>query len=221
MFSVNPAVNWFTSRSAFIAYIYIYILSDCLSLQMWETCIWELIDLMEPYLQEPLTAKLSQFQFLMQFMETFQLLLSLMSRMMSMSIPVKMTILGFQEWEVAKIFIVKGDTRNLQRKRILLTVFWKWKCCCDKPSGIFTGCYTIVKISNTLYHQSVNCHFFSQPMDVILSPPPDLVVSSLEAEDTYTTGSTLRVVFTVRNDGAGEPFERYWNDELVSEISFY
>ena len=58
----------------------------------------------------------------------------------------------------------------------------------------------------------------SQPIDVILSPPPDLIVSSLEAEDTYTTGSTLRVLFTVRNNGAGEPFERYWNDELVSEI---
>ena len=52
---------------------------------------------------------------------------------------------------------------------------------------------------------------------MILSPPPDLIVSSLEAEDTYTTGSTLMVVFTVRNNGAGEPFERYWNDELVSE----
>ena len=62
-------------------------------------------------------------------------------------------------------------------------------------------------------------YFYSQPIDVILSPPPDLIVSSLEAEDTYTTGSTLRVVFTVRNNGAGEPFERYWNDELVSEIS--
>ena len=59
---------------------------------------------------------------------------------------------------------------------------------------------------------------YSQPIDVILSPPPDLIVSSLEAEDTYTTGSTLRVLFTVRNNGAGEPFERYWNDELVSEI---
>jgi len=38
------------------------------------------------------------------------------------------------------------------------------------------------------------------------------------AEDTYTTGSTLRAVFTVRNSGAGEPFERYWSDELVSEM---
>lgn len=61
---------------------------------------------------------------------------------------------------------------------------------------------------------------YLQPIDVILSPPPDLIVSSLEAEDAYTTGSTLRVLFTVRNIGAGEPFERYWNDELVSEIPF-
>lgn len=49
-----------------------------------------------------------------------------------------------------------------------------------------------------------------------MSPPPDLVVSSLEAEAVYTTGDTLRVVFNVTNNGAGEPFERYWNDELVS-----
>ena len=61
---------------------------------------------------------------------------------------------------------------------------------------------------------------YSQPIDVILSPPPDLIVSSLVAEDTYTTGSTLRVLFTVRNNGAGEPFERYWNDELVVKYLF-
>lgn len=61
--------------------------------------------------------------------------------------------------------------------------------------------------------------FLIQPIDVILSPHPDLIVSSLVAEDTYTTGSTLRAVFTVRNSGAGEPFERYWSDELVSEMT--
>lgn len=59
-----------------------------------------------------------------------------------------------------------------------------------------------------------------QPVEVILSPPPDLVVSSLEAEAVYTTGDTLRAVLNVTNKGAGEPFERYWNDELVSFAYF-
>ena len=84
---------------------------------------------------------------------------------------------------------------------------------------VFLGARGNVEKAMIVVSTIVVIYFYSQPIDVILSPPPDLIVSSLEAEDTYTTGSTLRVVFTVRNNGAGEPFERYWNDELVSEIS--
>jgi len=51
---------------------------------------------------------------------------------------------------------------------------------------------------------------------VILLPPPDLVVSSLEADNVYTTGSTMIIHFEVSNAGAGEPFEPFWRDQLVS-----
>ena len=50
---------------------------------------------------------------------------------------------------------------------------------------------------------------------MILAPPPDLVVSSLDVDSMYTTGSTVMVVYIVRNDGAGEPFESFWIDQLV------
>ena len=52
-------------------------------------------------------------------------------------------------------------------------------------------------------------------MRVILLPPPDLVVSSLEADDVYRTGSTMIIRFEVSNAGAGEPFESFWRDQLV------
>lgn len=53
---------------------------------------------------------------------------------------------------------------------------------------------------------------------MILLPPPDFVVSSLEVDDMYTTGSTLRVELEVSNVGGSKPFESYWRDELVRQL---
>ena len=53
---------------------------------------------------------------------------------------------------------------------------------------------------------------------MILSPPPDLVVPSIEAQATYTTGNVMTISYTVRNLGPGEPFERFWQDVVVSGL---
>lgn len=54
---------------------------------------------------------------------------------------------------------------------------------------------------------------------MILAPPPDLIVSYLNASDEYATGDTMRVQFNVSNVGAGAPFETYWQDILVSLLN--
>lgn len=53
-------------------------------------------------------------------------------------------------------------------------------------------------------------------MNVILAPPPDLIVSQVVANDEYVTGDTMVVQYTISNVGAGNPFESYWRDRLVS-----
>ena len=56
------------------------------------------------------------------------------------------------------------------------------------------------------------------PIDVTLSPPPDLVVSSIIVDEEYATGSVMVVRYTVTNNGAGAPFESFWADTTVSII---
>ena len=52
---------------------------------------------------------------------------------------------------------------------------------------------------------------------MILSPPPDLLVTDLQVDSTeYCTGDTLKVNYIVTNKGGGAPFERYWIDRIVS-----
>ncbi len=49
----------------------------------------------------------------------------------------------------------------------------------------------------------------------MLSPPPDLVVSHLEVNDSILTGEHLVVTYTVTNQGAGPTFEEQWTDYVV------
>ena len=53
---------------------------------------------------------------------------------------------------------------------------------------------------------------------MILAPPPDLVVSSLQVSDndSIRTGDTLNIRYVVINEGAGPSFETYWTDYIVS-----
>ena len=53
-------------------------------------------------------------------------------------------------------------------------------------------------------------------LQVTLAPPPDLVVSSLVAEDNYVTGDVMTILYNISNVGAGESVESYWQDRVVS-----
>ena len=73
----------------------------------------------------------------------------------------------------------------------------------------------IYKYLMLLYYNAV--YFDTQPpFRVILSPPPDLVVSQILIQSAYNTGDTVDFNYTVENIGAGEPFERFWQDRIVS-----
>ena len=55
---------------------------------------------------------------------------------------------------------------------------------------------------------------------MVLAPPPDLVVTSLELSnnDSIRTGDTLQIRYVVTNEGAGPSFESYWTDYIVSKV---
>lgn len=55
-------------------------------------------------------------------------------------------------------------------------------------------------------------------MEVILSPPPDFVVSGLFTNDFFYTGDSIQVYYNVTNEGAGAPFERFWVDQIVGFV---
>ena len=57
-------------------------------------------------------------------------------------------------------------------------------------------------------------------LQVTLAPPPDLIVTSVVADDSYVTGDTLSVVYNISNAGAGETVESFWQDQVVSNLLF-
>lgn len=63
--------------------------------------------------------------------------------------------------------------------------------------------------------------YIQNPIDVTLSPPPDLVVSSVTVGEEYATGTVMVVRYTVTNNGAGAPFESFWTDTTVSILLLY
>ena len=44
-------------------------------------------------------------------------------------------------------------------------------------------------------------------------------MSSVVVNDTYVTGNTMKVQYQVSNEGSGEPFERFWQDQVVRVYS--
>ena len=42
------------------------------------------------------------------------------------------------------------------------------------------------------------------------------MVSQILIQSAYNTGDTVDFNYTVENIGAGEPFERFWQDRIVS-----
>lgn len=77
---------------------------------------------------------------------------------------------------------------------------------------------TSVGSSLYLHEATISCllSILQHPIDVTLSPPPDLVVSSIIVGKEHTTGSVMVIKYTVTNNGAGAPFESFWTDTTVS-----
>ena len=79
----------------------------------------------------------------------------------------------------------------------------------------------------TLFYREVplnlTFYFCILPLDlqnvinVILSPPPDLRIVSLQMEDSFSTGDEMHVKWQVDNDGDA-PYKQTWFDRVVSII---
>ena len=54
----------------------------------------------------------------------------------------------------------------------------------------------------------------SQPIDIVLRPPPDLVVDNIQAEGEMVASSTYTIEWTVKNQGANKPIEKSWRDAI-------
>ncbi|MEX2380957.1 MAG: CARDB domain-containing protein [Opitutales bacterium] len=52
------------------------------------------------------------------------------------------------------------------------------------------------------------------PLDIVLSPPPDLAVQEVAGPGATTAGQTIDVSWTVRNNGPGEIEDAAWRDAL-------
>lgn len=92
------------------------------------------------------------------------------------------------------------------------------------PQKIFGSYYLFVvtDINNSVYEnvwESNNSSVASPAINITLSPPPDLEVSSLAVPATAASAGTLRVAWTVSNYGAGAPFEGFWEDQLYLTTS--
>lgn len=62
----------------------------------------------------------------------------------------------------------------------------------------------------------------SQPIEIVMRPPPDLVVDNINIYDTLTAGEKYTVEWTVRNQGANNPIEKNWRDAIyISEFPYF
>lgn len=67
-----------------------------------------------------------------------------------------------------------------------------------------------------LTSDAFHAFILSQRLVISLSPPPDLVVSSITTARRFYTGDRIQVQFNVSNEGLGEPFHYWWRDLVVS-----
>ena len=71
------------------------------------------------------------------------------------------------------------------------------------------------------YALLLNNLFFSQdPMEVLLSPPPDLAVRDFNVPSQSESAATISLSWSVENVGFTRPIETYWRDKVVNIVSF-
>ncbi|XP_053400635.1 uncharacterized protein LOC123559098 [Mercenaria mercenaria] len=93
------------------------------------------------------------------------------------------------------------------------------------PEFIFGQFYLLIQadIYNQVFeYLSENNTFASQTaLDVLLAPPPDLDLEGIHTPQTWTTGDTVTITWTVGNKGSNSPkSQMYWQDavRLVSKF---
>ena len=71
--------------------------------------------------------------------------------------------------------------------------------------------------NSILYYQFDAESLLQDPIKVTLSPPPDLVVSSLYTPGSAASGEAIFISYQVENRGLNVPYSTWWYDSLVSE----
>ncbi|XP_068683141.1 uncharacterized protein [Montipora foliosa] len=86
------------------------------------------------------------------------------------------------------------------------------------PNAIFGNFSILVTtdLYNDVYeHNNEDDNLKAQEFKILLSPPPDLVVSSITTLKSYYSGDSMKVQFIVSNEGLGEPFHHWWRDRVT------
>ena len=91
------------------------------------------------------------------------------------------------------------------------------------PIGIYGKHYFYVRtdLENKVYEHAYDGNNVGQSdsVNVILTPPPDLVVTSIKVPDSATNKSIIPIEWTVLNQGAASPSAKNWIDKIYLSSS--
>ncbi|MEZ4961979.1 MAG: CARDB domain-containing protein [Saprospiraceae bacterium] len=90
------------------------------------------------------------------------------------------------------------------------------------PDGISGQYYFIAKTDTDSTHSDPNRsnNTFAWPVQVLLSPPPDLTPTALTVSDYLFAGEKMTVEWTVENQGIGEAYPTKWWDAVYFSTDF-
>ncbi|HZV70613.1 MAG TPA: CARDB domain-containing protein [Saprospiraceae bacterium] len=91
------------------------------------------------------------------------------------------------------------------------------------PNAIFGQYYIYVEtdIQNQVYEQAADNNNYgrSDTMNIILTPPPNLIVTGTTVPATLHTNAYMNFNWTVQNSGGSSPTEPYWYDNMYLSLS--
>jgi hypothetical protein len=72
--------------------------------------------------------------------------------------------------------------------------------------------YVSTDHQNWVWEEITNNNVFSKVIQVLPTPPPDIVVESISADENIFSGTTIDFQYTLENTGAGKPASDHWVD---------
>lgn len=88
--------------------------------------------------------------------------------------------------------------------------------------GVFKTCHGVVPYyDDHVYELNDFNNTRTDTLAVILRPPPDLIVDSVYADPTGSSGDSVSVSWTILNDGAGATVEGSWQDRVYLSTSAF